>query len=100
MRAAGIDISRNGTQSVFDLFKKGRIFDYVITVCDEATAERCPIFPGVTTRLHWSFTDPSSFTGTEEERVQKTIAVRDEIRDRIRRWIVEEPSQQTFGRAR
>jgi arsenate reductase len=100
MGAAGIDISRNGTQSVFELFKKGRIFDYVITVCDEATAERCPIFPGVTTRLHWSFADPSSFTGSEEERLEKTIAVRDEIRDRIRRWIVEEPSQQAFGRAR
>jgi arsenate reductase len=98
MRAVGIDISRNKTQSVFDLFKGGVRFTYVITVCDEATAERCPIFPGVTTRLHWSFADPSSFTGSDEERLQKTIAVRDEIRDRVRAWIDEEPSLPTFGR--
>ena len=54
MRIAGIDISKNGTQSVFELFKSGRRFEYVISVCDGASAERCPIFPGVTTRLNWN----------------------------------------------
>jgi arsenate reductase len=99
MRADGIDISRNQTQSVFDLFKSGSRFQYVISVCDEASAERCPIFPGVTTRLNWGFADPSSFTGTEQERLAKTIAVRDEIRDRVRRWAeVEEPAQPLFGK--
>jgi arsenate reductase len=100
MGEIGVDISRNGTQSVFDLFKKGRMFEYVVTVCDEATAERCPIFPGVTTRLHWSFTDPSTFTGTDQERLQKTIAVRDEIRQRVRGWIDEERTALPFGRTR
>ena len=101
MREAGIDISRNSTQSVFDLFKSGKRFQYVISVCDDASAERCPIFPGVTTRMSWSFADPSAFTGTEQERLQQTIRVRDEIRERIRRWVEEEEaSQPLFGRTR
>ena len=101
MRDAGIDISRNSTQSVFDLFKSGKRFQYVISVCDDASAERCPIFPGVTTRMSWSFADPSAFKGTEQERLEQTVRVRDEIRERIRRWVEEEEaSQPLFGRAR
>ena len=87
MREAGLDISRNPTQSVFELFERGRRFDYVISVCDAASAERCPIFPGVHTRLNWSFADPAGLTGTDEERLQKTRAVRDQIRDRVRQWV-------------
>ena len=98
MRLAGIDISKNGTQSVFDLFKAGRRFQYVISVCDEASAERCPIFPGITTRLSWSFADPSAFTGTDQERLAKTIAVREEIRERVRHWVDEEETQPPFGK--
>jgi glycerol uptake facilitator-like aquaporin/protein-tyrosine-phosphatase len=90
MGDAGIDISRNGTQSVFDLFASGRRFDYVISVCDAASAERCPIFPGAATRLNWSFADPSAFTGTEQERLTRTIAVRDEIRAKVQEWVGEE----------
>ncbi len=64
MQQAGIDISQNGTQDVFELFKAERKYDYVITVCDEASGQRCPVFPGPAVRLHWSFADPSAFTGT------------------------------------
>lgn len=83
MADMGVDISLKTTQGVFDIYTSGERFDYVITVCDETSAERCPIFPGVTKRLHWSFTDPSSFVGSDEERLRKTIEVRDEIRDKI-----------------
>jgi arsenate reductase len=96
MKEVGIDISRNQTQSVFDLFKSGRRFQYVISVCDEASAERCPIFPGVTTRLNWSFADPSTFTGTEYERLKQTVAVRDDIRKKIEEWVKEESSQRLY----
>jgi len=89
MREAGLDISGNQTKAVFDMFKSGKMFAYVITVCDEASAERCPIFPGVTRRLHWSFPDPSAFEGTREEALGKTRAVRDLIRARIEAWCAE-----------
>jgi arsenate reductase (thioredoxin) len=84
LQELGIDISRNKTQSVFDVWKSARhIFAYAITVCSESEAQGCPIFAGVTKRLHWSFDDPSKFTGTHEERLEKTRGVRDEIRAKI-----------------
>lgn len=89
MREIGMDISGNPTKAVFDMFKSGKIFAYVITVCDEASAERCPIFPGVTKRLHWSFPDPSSMQGTHEEKLAKTREVRDTIKAKIEAWCAE-----------
>ena len=81
-----IDISRNKTRAVFDVFKSGQLFAYVITVCAESEAAGCPIFPGVTTRLHWSFPDPSKLTGAYEERLEGTRQIRDQIADRIETW--------------
>jgi arsenate reductase len=83
LQELGIDISRNTTQRVFDVWKSGQIFQFVITVCSEAEAKGCPIFSGVTTRLHWPFDDPSSFTGTREERLERTRRIRDQIRAKI-----------------
>ncbi len=89
MNEVGIDISRNQTKAVFEVIKSGLMFAYVITVCDEASAERCPIFPGVTKRLHWGFPDPSSFQGTPEEKLQRTREVRDTIEAKIKAWCAE-----------
>jgi arsenate reductase len=86
MREIGIDISKNQTQSVFDVFKTGELFAYVITVCDESSAQRCPIFAGVTKRLHWSFPDPAALTGTGEDRLTGTRKIRDQIRARLEMW--------------
>ena len=86
MNEVGIDISNNETQAVFDVFKRGQIFAYVITACDETSAEKCPIFPGVTNRVHWSFPDPSALVGTQQERLQGTRKIRDDIRARIEMW--------------
>jgi arsenate reductase len=83
MREVGIDISGSGTRAVFDLAKRGELFAWVISVCDEA-AERCPIFPGITKREAWSFRDPASFTGTDEQRREQTRLVRDEIRAAVK----------------
>jgi arsenate reductase len=87
MRDLGIDISKKQTRDVFELYKHGKRYDYVITVCDEASGERCPLFPGVTTTLHWSFEDPSAFRGTEREKLLKTIEVREGIRVKLQDWI-------------
>jgi arsenate reductase len=89
MQEMGSDISTNPTKSVFDMFKTGKMFAYVITVCDEASAERCPIFPGVTKRLQWSFPDPSSFPGTHAEKLAGTRTVRDAIKTKVEAWCEE-----------
>ena len=91
MQEIGIDISQNKTKSVFDFYKQGKRYDYVITVCDESQAQKCPVFPGTaaTRRIHWSFDDPASFQGTWEEKLEKTRAVRDQISQRIDSWLRE-----------
>jgi arsenate reductase len=86
MREVGIDISGNQPKAVSDFIKAGERFAYVITVCDETSAERCPVFPGDTTRLHWGFLDPSSFGGTPEQKLARTRGVRDAIKARIEAW--------------
>jgi len=86
MSEVGIDISANKTQAVSDVFKSGQLFAYVITVCDDASAEKCPIFPGPAQRLHWSFPDPSQVTGTPEEQLARVRGIRDAIRDKVENW--------------
>ena len=83
MRDVGIDISSKSTQSVFDVFKAGRLYSYVITVCDDVSAETCPIFPGIVKRLHWSIPDPASIDGSWENRLSGTIEIRNMIRTRV-----------------
>jgi arsenate reductase len=90
MKEIGIDISRNQTKSAFDLFKKGELFSYVVTVCDAANAEMCPLFPGLlTAQIHWGFADPSVFTGTYEEKLGQTRVLRDTIKEKIETWLRE-----------
>ncbi len=90
MREAGIDISRNRTKSVFDLYRQGKQYDYVITVCDESQSGACPVFPGAGERLHWDFPDPSRFAGTPGERLGQTRTVRDRIEAGIKQWLAEQ----------
>ena len=87
MKDAGIDISQNKTKSVFDFYKQGKLYNYVITVCDESQSERCPIFPGIAQKLHWGFSDPSAFAGSQEEKLKKTKEVRDQIEGKIKDWL-------------
>ncbi|MEI6755047.1 MAG: arsenate reductase ArsC [Paludibacter sp.] len=87
MKEADIDISKNKTDNVFDFFKEGRLYAYVIAVCDAANAERCPVFPGVCNRINWSFPNPAEFKGTDEEILTETRKVRDMIKAEIEKFI-------------
>ncbi len=81
MAELGIDISGQRSKVLTEYLSQP--FDYVITVCDQAN-ESCPIFPGATYRLHWSFPDPSKATGSEEQQLAVYREVRDSIAARIK----------------
>jgi arsenate reductase len=84
MREKGIDIGEH-TSKTLDAFA-GEQFDFVITVCDRAN-ESCPIFPGGTERIHWSFEDPTAAAGTGEEQLRAFRNVRDAIQNRLRMFV-------------
>ncbi len=85
MAELGIDISAQTSKTLERYW--GQPFDLVITVCDQAN-EACPFFSGARQRLHWSFPDPSTATGTEEEQLAVYRRVRDAIRERIERELL------------
>jgi arsenate reductase len=95
MAEIGIDISENKTKSVFQVWKSGEVFQYVVAVCDKDAAEKCPIFPGLTKRLHWPFHDPSKVTGTYEQKLKKVREIRDEIVSKIQVWLASLPVEQS-----
>ena len=84
MREKGIDISGQRSKSVDEF--RGQDFDYVITVCDRAN-ENCPVFPGRTERIHWSFDDPAAAEGERDARSAVFRRVRDEIEGRLRDFV-------------
>jgi len=84
MDEVGIDLGRHSSKTLDQFLTPP--WDCVITVCDSAN-ERCPIFPARTTRLHWSFEDPSAASGSEDEKLQTFRRIRDEILAKIRSWI-------------
>jgi len=84
MRELGIDISSHRSKSVDEFLEQE--FDYVITVCDNAN-EQCPVFPGRTKRIHWSFEDPAAAQGDESARLGVFRRVRDEISERLEEFI-------------
>jgi arsenate reductase len=90
MKELGIDLSYKKNQSTEDCLKKGTRYDYVVTVCDETSAEACPFFPGGGQRLHWGFEDPSKLIGTHAERLQAVRRIRDQIKTRIEQWLAKE----------
>jgi len=89
MKMVGIDISGNKTKTVGSIIASGKKFDYIITVCDESNAEKCPFIPGECKRLHWSFDDPSALIGSYAEKLNQTLLIMYKIKTRIENWIKE-----------
>lgn len=85
MREIGIDITGHWSKTVDELACEN--YDFVITVCDRAN-ESCPIFPGTTERIHWSFDDPTAIGGSEEQKLRAFRIVRDAIQQQLRMFLL------------
>ncbi len=86
MAMDGLDISRNLSKTP-DMITH-ITFDYVITVCDHAE-ERCPYFPGQVIRIHHSFYDPAKAVGSEANKMEIFIQVRNEIKEWCEKFVHE-----------
>lgn len=88
MNEVGINISNQISKGI-DTYLGKVLFQYLVTVCDDAE-KNCPtVWPGVNHRLHWSFEDPASFEGTDEEKLAKFRQIRDLIEQRVKTWTEE-----------
>ena len=90
MAEAGFDISLQESKTL-DAFAGQRI-DVLITVCDEAN-EACPYFADARERRHWSFPDPSAVAGDDATRFAAFVTVRDAIRERIQKELLNIPTR-------
>lgn len=86
MREIGIDLTDAKSNDVFEFFKQGHLYDYVVTVCDDTNDAKCPMFPGITQRLHWPFPDPEGLSGTHDEKLTALRRIRDNIRESVTEW--------------
>ena len=87
LEEVGIDI-RDQYAKRLDQFLGKVHLGYVITVCARAE-EKCPVFPGMSVRLHWPFEDPAAFEGSEERKLEKFRQVRDLIDEQVQAWLGE-----------
>ena len=89
MAEIGMDISGQRSKGVDEYLDK-ILFQYLITVCDDAD-KNCPTtWPGISNRMHWSFEDPAAFDGSDEEGLAKFRQIRDQIEKRVKDWLVEQ----------
>jgi len=86
MREIGIDISKERTKTVFSLFKEGRMFNSIVSVCDREHKEQHPIFPGHKDYIDWDLSDPE-LVEDAEDRLTAMRAVRDLIRTKVEAFI-------------
>jgi arsenate reductase len=90
MEESGVSMAGHRAKKAQDFIDRGERFDYVITVCDETNAERCPMFPGKHVRMHWGLPDPSALTGSDDEKLAGIRIIRDAIEVLVREFIADE----------
>lgn len=61
--------------------------DTVVTVCDNAAGETCPLWPGKPTRLHWSLPDPAAVSGSQVDIQSAFIQTYDALHRRIQKLV-------------
>jgi arsenate reductase len=59
------------------------VMDFVLTVCDNAAGEVCPVWPGQPITAHWGVEDPSQFQGTDDEKSREFVRVASILKRRI-----------------
>ena len=74
----------NAQSKSWDEFKDHK-FDYVVTVCNNAANETCPIYPGSPNKLHWDLEDPAAFDGNDREKLKEFQRIFDQIHERIKK---------------
>lgn len=87
MEEEGFDLSKKETQSVFDLYKAGKTYKYIITVCDRSVEDQCPVFPGIAERHNWPFPDPAAVEGSEEKKLEQVRYIRDMIKVKVMEFL-------------
>ncbi len=87
MKELGMDISNQRSKGLDEF--DGQKFDYVITLCSQAD-EACPVFFGGTKKIHMGFPDPTATTGSEEEKITAFRRIRDQIRERVVKFLLQE----------
>lgn len=63
------------------------VMDIVITVCDNAAGETCPLWPGTPARAHWGLPDPAAATGSDAEKLEAFRATARLIEGRVQRLV-------------
>ncbi|MBE2290216.1 MAG: arsenate reductase ArsC [Chitinophagaceae bacterium] len=89
MQEIGIDMSAHYAKTVASILEAGKTYDAVITVCDEANAARCPVFPGKVKRIAWFFDDPSALGGTEDEKLARIAVIREQISAKVQEFVAD-----------
>lgn len=86
MKEEGIDLSNHSSNNINEYSKL--VFDFVITVCDNAK-ERCPYFPSTAQQIHHNFPDQAIANGTEEEILYQFRMVRQQIKNFCKNFVLE-----------
>lgn len=85
----GYSLQGKTTQTALNLFKQGKRYDIIVTVCSREASEQCPIFPGKALRMNWPFDDPSKIEGDKNTQLEKIRKISDQIEAKIKEFILE-----------